>query len=313
MKMKVAPVLVAFFLLAAVLPAADAQLVGLLMPDARVVAGINVEQAWNSPFGRFLLSRVETGGHDFQPFIDATGFDPRHDLREVLMATRGEPGHSGLVLARGNFDSARIFAAARAQGGVTEMYNGVELLTGKDESQTHALAFLAGSVALAGDMASVRAAIDRRSQASSLDPWLAEKIEQLSAAEDAWTASLAPVAGLEKQPNLNGLMNSDLLKSIQQASGGVKLGAIIQLSGEAVARSDKDATALVDVVKFLAGMVQLNAPADHTAEFLSLLQSLVVTADGNTVKVGLAIPEAQLEKMLRSAEPRKTHSPRARI
>ena len=71
-------------------------------------------------------------------------------------------------------------------------------------------------------------------------------------------------------------------------------------SGEAVARSDKDATALADVVRFLGSMVQANAPAGSAAAITSLVQSLDIKADGHTVKLALAIPEEQVESVLAS-------------
>jgi hypothetical protein len=298
----------AFLLFAGIMPAADQQLMNLLMPDAKVVAGINVDQAKNSPFGQFLLAHIQNGDEGLAKLTAVTGFDPRRDLREMLMGTIGQPGQQGLVLARGTFDAARIFAAARLGGHSVETYNGVDILTGKDDSLTHALTLLDGSIAVAGDLASVHAAIDRHasSAASSIDAALAAKVDQLSNSLDAWSVSLVPLAALagQKVPDtkLNGMLNTDVVKSILQISGGIKLGAIIQLSGEAVARSDKDATALADVVRFLGAMVQSNAPAGSAAAITSLVQSLDVKADGNTVKVALAIPEQQLEGLVNSAE-----------
>jgi hypothetical protein len=233
MKLRIVRPAVAFFLLAGLAPAADQQLMGLLMPDAKVVGGINVEQAKNSPFGQFMLARMQSEGQGIEKLTALTGFDPRRDLREVLMATVGQAGQKGLVVARGNFDGAKILDAARASGQTTENYKGVDILTGKDESLTHAMAFLDGSIAIAGDSESVKAAIDRRNNASSLDPALAAKVGQLSGLHDVWSVSMVPFAALagQKFPDtkLNGMLNSDVLKSVQQTSGGIKFGAIIQM------------------------------------------------------------------------------------
>jgi hypothetical protein len=313
MKLRMLSAAVVVLAAASLAPAADQQLMGLLMPDAKVVAGLNVEQARNSPFGQFLLSRIQSDDQGLQKLTTLTGFDPRRDLREVLMASVGQPGHKGLVVARGTFDAAKILDAARAAGHTSESYKGIEILTGKDDSLTHAVAFLDGSIAIAGDAESVKAAIDRRTAASSLDPALAVKVGQLSTSLDAWSVSIVPFASLAGQHvpdmRLNGMLNSDVLKNVQQTSGGVKFGAIIQLSVEAVARNEKDATALADVVRFLGSMVQSNAPNAGAAAITSLVQSLNVKADGSTVKVGLAIPEDQLENVLRSAQ----HKKRAQI
>ena len=293
--------LISFVLLAGLLPAADPQLVGLLMPDAKVVAGINVEQARNSAFGQFLLARAPGNGKEFQTLAGLTGFDPRTDLREVLMASPGDGSHTGVVVARGVFNAAKIFAAARADGQVTTLYNGVEMLNGKGGHG--AVAFLDGAIAIAGDPDSVRSAIDRRNTPITLDSQLTAKMATLSASQDAWTVSIVPVAGLSPttpNQNLNGLLQGDLLKSIQQGSAGIKFGTVVQFTGEAVASTDKDATALADVVRFGASMLQMNAPQSAGATVAALMQSLAIKTDGATVTVGVGIPETLLESLVQS-------------
>src|SRR5579864_2571749 len=298
--------LFAVLIFAGLLSAADPQLMNLLMPGAKVVAGVNVEQAKNSPFGQFLLSRIQNEGAGFTKLAATTGFDPRRDLSEVLMATVGQPGQQGLVLARGTFNSEQILNAATAAGHTVEAYNGVSILTGQEDKLTHALAFLGNSVAVAGDLDNVKGAIDRRfGNASQIDPGLAASVQQLSGSQDAWSVSMVPIAALANNnvpnTNLNGMLNSDLLKAIQQTSGGIKFGAIIQISAEAVANSTQNATALADVIHFLGNMVEANAPTASAAAIASLVQSLSVQTDGNTVKLALAIPEQQLESLVNSA------------
>jgi hypothetical protein len=310
MKFRTVSPAIAFLLFAGLLAAADPQLISLLMPDAKVVAGLNVEQAKNSPFGQFLLARAQAGNDGLAKLTTLTGFDPRRDLQEVLVGTVGEPGQKGLVLARGTFDSARIFAAAQLGGHTVETYKGVNILTGNEDSMTHAVAFLDDSIAVAGDLDSVHGAIDRRTSGNSLDPTLAAKVDQLSSSLDAWSVSTVPFAALanQKVPNVNlsQMLNSNVLKSILQTSGGVKFGAIIRLSGEAVARSAQDATALANVAQFLGNMVQANAPAASAAAITALVQSISVQADGNTVKFALAVPEAQVENFVSTAQQHKS-------
>src|SRR5258708_20373405 len=224
MNFRAVPPTIAFLLFVGLLPAADPQLVSLLMPDAKVVAGINVEQARNSPLGQFMLTRMQNGDEGFAKLAATIGFDPRRDLREVLIGTVGQPGQQGLVLARGTFDAARIFAAARLGGHTVETYNGVDILTGKGDSLTHAVTFLDGSIAVAGDLASVHAAIDRHSAANgALDPALAAQIDQLSNSQDAWPVSIMPLPALANQKvpdtRLNGMLNTDVVKSILQTTG----------------------------------------------------------------------------------------------
>src|SRR5690349_23141049 len=95
---------------APLLPAADPQLVSLVMPDAKVLAGVNVSQAKASPLGQYLLTQLtQMKDAHLQQLATLTGFDPTRDVQEVLMASNGAPGGKmGLVLARGTFDANRL-------------------------------------------------------------------------------------------------------------------------------------------------------------------------------------------------------------
>src|ERR1035438_8027214 len=83
--------------------AADSQLLGLVMPDAKVLAGVNVDQAKGSPFGLYLLTQMQSDNTALlQALIALSGFDPTRDVHELLAATNGAPGDKtpvGLVLA----------------------------------------------------------------------------------------------------------------------------------------------------------------------------------------------------------------------
>lgn len=284
------------------LGAADPGLMSLLMPNAKVIAGINIAQAKTTPFGKFLLAQIPA---ELGPMAKA-GFDPRRDLQEVLIGAPGPPARQGLVLVRGSFDPALIVAAAQAAGHTVETYNGVPILTGKARSGAHAIAFLGNSIAIAGDIESVRAAIERRAaDSTAIDPSLAAQVEQLSQSLDAWSVSALPLSAFanEKLPDqqLNTLLSSNLLKSIQQSSGGVKFGSSVKFSGQAVADSSENATALANVVRFLGNMAQANAPAPAAAAIASLLQTLSMQTDGSTLTLAAAIPESQLETLVRDA------------
>ena len=57
-----------------VLSAADPMLLNLVMPDAKVVAGVNVQQAKGTLFGQYILSQMQTtdahmrgGAHRVRP------------------------------------------------------------------------------------------------------------------------------------------------------------------------------------------------------------------------------------------------------
>jgi hypothetical protein len=303
----------------------------MVMPDAKVIAGINVDSTRNSPFGTFMLSQLPASDAGFQKFVEASGFNPRADLQEVLMATTGGHGtplngaavtpeskvvaaaKDGLILARGNFNVEKISALAKADGKQNvETYNGAMLISDPKNGTASAMAFLDSKILVAGDLKNVKAAIDRRTQANTLDPELTNKVNSLSASQDAWVVSIAPLSALNAgaaggDPTLQGALGGDLFKKITETSGGIKFGTLIQLTTELVAMDEKNATALSDVVKFLAGMVAMNAgpPKGAPPFIMTILQSINVQAQGNVVSVTLSAPEDQVEGLINSMQPSK--------
>jgi hypothetical protein len=282
--------------------AADSSLLSLVSPDTKVIAGLRVDRATSSQFGQFLLNQARHGDADFNKFVAATGFDPRRDLTEVIAASvdGNDKGH-GLVVAHGVFDISKLLAQAKLHNASITNYKDVQVVTGS-KTDGGWVAFLDGRTAAAGDPDAVKAAIDRRGSGVGIDSKLAAKVTEVSSKYDAWMVSIAPMskfAGKLPNPQMNGALNGDMVQGIEQASGGVLFGSTIQLAGEAVTRSAKDATALVDVVKFLAGMVQLNRDKPDTAKLATILDTLVLNASANTMTISLSIPESDLEQLIK--------------
>jgi len=297
------PVLLAGTAMAAV----DPGLLNLVMPDAKIVSGIQVDQAIVSPLAAYILNQMQPNDPGLLKFITATGFDPRHDLHEVLAATSAN--NSALVLGRGNFQISQITAAATAQGGAATLYNGVNIITGPGQG-SGAVAFLDGSTAALGDLDSVKGAIDRRGAGKpSLDPALAQKAQDASAANQAWFATTTPLSdfltGKLGDSNLNNLSQNNLFQSILQASGGMNFasGGIV-ISGDAVTSSAQNAQAVVDVLKFLVSMVPVN-----NSQLKSLADAATFSANGSTAHLSLTLTEDQAEQLFNGA-PKKIGSAR---
>jgi hypothetical protein len=293
--------------------AADPALLQMVMPDSQVVAGLQVTQAKGSLFGQYVLSHLSVNDTKLQEFTAATGFNPTQDVSEIVIASNWKPNtpaNRWLVLADGTFNVAKITAAAQANGGTAGVYQGVNLVTHSAASSTQvvtALAFLGTTTALAGDITSVKAAIDRKQSNAPTDSTVFSKAQQVSANNDFWFVTLVPLSNFSDSipnSNLGGAMQGNLFAAVNQASGGVRFGDTVTISAEAVTRSEKDAQALVDVVKFFAGLVQLNKQNNPAAgQVATLLDTLQTSASGNTTTISLAIPEQQLEQLLNSAQP----------
>lgn len=292
--------------------AADPQLMNLVMPDAKILAGVNATSAVASPLGQFILTKI---GQLPQGFITATGFNPLQDVSEILAATAADPSNpGGLVLASGTFPVDKIAATLSAGSSNWQVttYGGATLMsnTNPKEKVASAVAFIGTSIAVAGDLASVKAAIDRSSATNSIDPALAVTVNQLSASEDEWLASsvsigsLIPASASADAAKGTAAILLPILQNIQSLSGGVKFGDNVVVTGQAVANSPQNAAALNAVIKLgitLGSSLAGNAAKDpQLTAALQLLQAVQVTTNGSDVDLSLSIPEAQIEALVNS-------------
>jgi hypothetical protein len=284
-----------------VLFAADPILLNLVSPDAKVVAGVNVEQAKGTQFGQYVLNQMQTNDAALQQLVTLTGFDPRRDVRELLVSSDGNPqGHTGLALARGSFDVAKITGLAAQHGAVTEVYGNTTII--EDPKQEGGLAFLNSTTVAAGDIASVKGAIDRQTMAQPLAAAILLKINQWSTSQDAWGITTVPPSTLA--PPRAGGQNNPMMgaaQSVLSAGGGVKFGANVVFSGEATCDTAQNAQTLADLTKLMVNIAQMQAGSDPNAA--ALVKSVSVTVAGNVVKASASLPQDLFIQMIGSKGP----------
>ena len=294
---------------------ADTALLSMVMPDAKVLVGVNVDSAKASPFGKYVLNQMQTNNSDLQQLIAMTGFDPTRDVDEVLVATPSTANgtKSGLVLARGTFDPA-MAKLAQTKGAATEIYNGVTIVEAPDKEA--GIAFLSTSRVAAGDIASVKAAIDRNGSSVSLPSTVVAQVNQWSA-QDAWMLTTVPLAALAPtnagkgegagagagsgSGAGNGMPNlmAGVMQHVQQIAGGVKFGTSVV--GTATIQSDtaEDATQIANTLQFFVNLMQMQA--QKNPQMANLAQAFQVNAQGNSVNVSVTLPEAQFQQFFQHA------------
>lgn len=290
---------------AASLPAADPQLLRLIMPNPTVISDVNVAQAKISPFGQYVLSQASNNA--FQQLIALTGFDPRQDLTEVLCATSGVNGpngvKSGLALATGIFNPTRIAALATQEKSVTEIYQGVTIY--EDPKQQDGVAFLNTGLMAAGDIAGVKAAIGRQTSPTTLSSALMSQITQLSNLEDAWVLSTVSPAVLNPQAasatnkpaTIDGVtVPANVLQQVTSGWAGVKFGSNITVTAQATTDTAATATNLANILQFLQNLAQMQST--QNPEAASLAKSVAITATGNTVNINASLPEDQFQALI---------------
>ena len=283
----------------------DSGLLALAPPGAQLIVGIDVQKTRDSEFGQFMLSKSQADDLHMQEFIDKTAFDPRRDLQTVLMVAlgKGAPGNSPssfAVLARGNFDPAKIAAASK--NGVTQIFGGVAMTVFKEKRQTVALSFPQPGVAVMADLATMQQIIGSLAAPTSLDADLLAQINTVGNAYDAWfvstTGPAAWNASVMGGSGGNVHPQAQALESIRSASGGMRSGTTVDVALDATARSAQDATSLADVFRFMASAVQMQRQKDPRAALLATaIDNMQLTTSGSTVHVSFSIPEKSLEQM----------------
>ncbi len=289
----------------AVACAADSSLLNLVMPDARVLVGVNVERILSSQIGKEIGAQIQHKAPDLQQILQKTGFDPTHDLQEVLIATTGK-GQNGptLFLIRGSFDAAKLIAAAASAGHTPQTYEGVQIMDSPSQSKS-AFAFLDGNIAVGGDLDQVKAAIRRRTHQTALSAELVSQVSSLSDRYDLWVISMAPLSELTagaENPQMK--QASDITKAIQQVSGGVKVTADLELAVELMTHNEKEAAQLRDALQLFSGFVTANPQNPSGLD----PKALKLTTDAKTVRISVLVTGAQLKKAYEAQMARMQHA-----
>ncbi len=307
--------------------AADSRLLNLVMPGAASIAGLNVTSAQSSPFGQYILAQIASSNDpQMQAFIDASGFDPRRDVTEILAATplitlgKDTTPQAALIMALGTFNVPQITSTVAGKEGHVSIqtYGGATLVSSTDPRTTSdSIAFLGTGIAIVGDTASVKGAIDRSTAGTNaINPALLAQVQALSAANDAWVASVNPISSLLASltgPATPGAPASPIsqfsamFSSVQSTSGGIKFGTNVQITGQAITNDAVKAKSLADVLQALASIAAMSGAQPgaaagpggaQMASMAAVLQNLKVTATGTTINVSLNVPEAQVESFV---------------
>ena len=292
-------------LLAGTASAADAEWLGLI-PASITVEGLNVERLRASQLGQTIFSALEAGAKKSEDASTHAEMEILRGTREVVLAVRqiGRPTRA-LLLLSGSFNFADLQTIARTIRLSSAVVANVTVFT---EGADFSLALVDGSLIVAGDPQTVRDVVAPRGPAERLDPAMAAKVRTLRSSYDFWqlsNGSLAPLALEALGTSSSELLRSRLFNSVREIRGGIDFGPKLHAAIEVVTGNGQDAIGLAKVLRTAHLDDATPGPiADLTA---LLVQSLDVRAEGDTVKIGLEIPEAELVKLFSiGAEARQT-------
>jgi hypothetical protein len=277
-------------------------LIRLAPPDSGVLAGINLAQIRASDVGKSLLAKATSESSELKTLLATAGFDPLRDVDEIVIASpANSPKARGVFLLGGSFDPTRFAELAVAPGMSAETWHGVQVLT-KQQEQPVAMACLNRTLIVGGDPETVRTTLARRNQAPGPRVELAAKAAEMRAAYDIWFVShVSPADLTANAPDTHIAANPqlDLMRSIEQASGGLKFGSDFTMAADLTARTPKEAEDIAAALRLFIGLAASNQRDSKQAA--AILEKLALATEGNTVKMSFSIPQAELVKSIEAA------------
>lgn len=281
--------------------AADPEMMNLVMPDARIVIGMNVSRVLASPIGQTIKTLMraqltQAGPQWNQQLAGLGGSDITRYVQEVLIAGAGAAGKDPpfLMVVRGSLDPLREQFQKEWHSNITE-YEGVPIFHGTAQGNS-AIALLNGSLALLGQPAEVKAAIRRRSHGTHLPSALVEKTKQLGRQYDVWMIATGPIP---TGPNVSaGGLKSDFLNRMESFQGGVRLSPDLHLSIEVVAGTEKDATAMAEGVHWLYNLIQ--AQDKKSGRTSMTAENFKFQVNGRQLLLSIRASEAEIRTALQN-------------
>jgi hypothetical protein len=280
--------------------------------DSSLVAYADVHALMTSDVRRrfhdAMAGRMRENGQ--QEFAERTGIDIEQDVDRVVACLVGTPGqrHSGLVLARGRFDEAKVEQLMRDHGAQTEQYQGRRVVvaqapTGAISSahpESFAVAFVESGLAAIGSTPLVRRAIDLHAGATDsalINDELMGHIRSLDAG-NAW--AVGRFDALRSSGRLPPPLETQLsLITWFSASGHVNSG--IQGVVRAETRDEESANNLREVIRGFVALARMQAGAKP--ELQSVVQSLDLGGTGKDVALSFDVPSQVIDLLGKSAAP----------
>lgn len=263
--------------------------------EAALVGYANLRDVMNSDFRQRVHAVIPKHEREQNELERHTGVNLERDVDHIVAclvkAGRDAEHSSGMVLARGRFDTVRLEALAREHKGVIEDYRGKRVLQPPEahgRKGAPAVAFLEPGLIAFGDGVTLRRAIDIHAgggQNVTTNKELMDLIGDVEAASNAWA-----VGRFDSLPT-HGNLPPQIAAQIPTmryfvAAGRVNGGISGTLRVEA--RDDESAKNLRDVVQGVLALARLQVGS--RPELQAMVQSLQLSGTGTTVALSFTVP-----------------------
>lgn len=286
-------VLIPFLMLAAVAlaaPRVDNVLVSMVPPGSTSLVGAHMDQLEASDLYEKLMAKQKLPQLD--QFARDTGFDPRRDVREILMVS----GPSGTVaLARGKFNLKRDAAA-----GTRLVRHGQYNIRTDSSGATAGFCILDSSLAAAGDIPAIEAALDewQRGTHKAAQPLLTT-VGALSDSTPLWGVSTGFAVFLANNiPKAgNGVDFVSIFHGIETSWFDVSVSSGFNGAIHCTTATEKAATGLRDGAKGLIGLGRLSVP-ENKPDLMRFWDGFHVEQSGRSFTLSADVAGDLLDQMV---------------
>ena len=281
----------------------DRSLLALLPANATSLVGVDVERLKRTPAWRYWEEQsLRSNDTKFDEFTRETGFDPRRDVQELLVASTGEKQY--VAVARGTFNVANLTRAMKAKNATVENYRGLEVLGGEGKDQNGRFCFLDDKTVLAGTRPELLGAIDRKlggGPSLTSNTSLLSRAQAISGTHQVWAVSSNPGQlvnrNLPRSGNAQASNFARIFSTMSDTSLALDLSGGLELRAQGLCQSGQDAKTLADAVRGLVALGRLSA-SEKEPEMMNVLDGIQVEERNNELAIKVKLDQTGFEKLL---------------
>jgi hypothetical protein len=271
----------------------DNVLAKLIPADTQALFGARMEQIRTAPLFVKLVAQQKLTQLD--SFATETGFDPRRDVRDLVLASSGRP-NSSVLLARGVFRvdqtklDPKMFKKVAYRGYVLNV-------TPKEDA---GFCIMDNTLAIAGPIVSMKAALDHYlSTTRDASTALLDQARAIPPQFQVWSVSTGAADFLANNlPKDGNAANfSKIFRSMENTHFEADLSRGLNATAQGECRTEADAKSLGDAVRGLIGFGRLSVP-DNQPELLRLWDGLHVDQNKQTITITANISQELIDKLV---------------
>ena len=274
----------------------------LVPVDAAAVGVIHWNALRASPLGAKLFSETDhlTANGDAARFMEEARLNPKEDVDTIVIAgspaSKDEGQSSGLVVFEGRFDTSRLSAALVARGGVRRSTpDGEYFLLPEKSEERHgkpgAVAFASAHLVIAGDEASVVAALSRRSSGGAdfaSRTTLGRQFSRISPDASAWALVDVKRFPMGRASEKSTGQAGEVLAAMKSVSAvaiqATVKGDGMEVAAAGVADDEETRQLLEDSIRGVVAMWRL-AVQEKSPEAVAMLRRFKIGNDGQAVTI----------------------------